>query len=596
MNSQNELTSAGSTNEQISVTEEQQYDEAFAALREDIKARFEQGMVGGKRLFRMDEVRFNIDKLMLVTPEALRSYYTCNACTSFLRRFSSMGFMADDGSLNNVVLDALSASEYFSMRIEIAMPNFMAMSKKHLQRVKPVAVPTLNFSFTNSESATLKNEDGVFTHLHGSNEHQRQRYNASNVSSDATNQAAVVWMNMQATFISGEKLIALQARLEKEIHRPEAVGLLTPYAELMDKVKAMKSNQVRFLASLLITREYSWLNQIENKLAANVLEELRDPSITADNISERLTMLVRKLKARTAPGVYKEKVAASSDGLIDNTVKFLKEKGWEDALLRTIPTIEEYPMTWRPGQVTEKAVAAEETPVSALDAAASQLRKNKSATDKAQDLEDGLDGFIKKPAGTTSISLKSFNERLADFAKIELSFAGAPLYPVMVTAPTDGKAYPEMFKYTLCPEANAKGMLAVMNTSPISPRTVEHALAGGYSANPEQFTSIKSGSFYELNGYSEEESTGGRAWLKGISDYFFRNYESYGGMILGTNLAEAHYGMSRGLIDLSRKMKLGYAGVATSNGAGGLAVAVGMLFRCTKFDGTIEMHHIASVE
>ena len=81
-----------------------------------------------------------------------------------------------------------------------------------------------------------------------------------------------------------------------------------------------------------------------------------------------------------------------------------------------------------------------------------------------------------------------------------------------------------------------------------------------------------------------------------ISDYFFRNYESYGGMILGTNIAEAHYGMSRGLIDLSRKMKLGYAGVATSSGAGGLAVAVGMLFRCTKFDGTIEMHHIASVE
>lgn len=597
MNGQQELTAVTGSENNVTQTADAEiaFDNAFSELRTELAKAYEALIIGGVRFFRVDNIRLTLEQLLAIAPEGAKRYYKCQACGSFLRRFSGLVVMNDDGTLRSVFADVLAQNKYFADRINEAYPEWFATVGMR-GRVHATPVATLNSGFAKAIDHSEKAEDGIFTHLHGCDSKQLQGYNDQCISRDAMKRAKEVWENMQSIVVSGEKMIVLQGRLQKEIHHPEAVGLLTPYANVLEKIRGMKMNQVRYLASLLMTSDYSWLNSIEGTVAGKVLDELRDQTITAANVSERLTQLVRKIKAYTAPGVYKEKTAESSVGLLNSTVSLLKEKGWDEALARQIVSLDDLPLTWRPCAIIQKEEVAEEQPTSSLDAAAGKLLKNKSSEKTSAALEEGIEIFAKAVTGSPiGISLKAFDEKLSEFAKIEVSSHGAPLFPCLVTAPVDGKAYPELIKYTMTKEMNDKGYLVIMTTNPVAIPIVVGALTGKFSKSTEGFPDGND-PFYEASGYMVDSGAGTRVFLRGIADYFAECYKDLGSMLLGVNIAQPYFNHSRALCEISKNIPLKYEGAETSSGAGSLAVTAGMLFRCTKHDGTVELHSITCVE
>jgi hypothetical protein len=298
-----------------------------------------------------------------------------------------------------------------------------------------------------------------------------------------------------------------------------------------------------------------------------------------------LLAVKNQLAMATDSDNYKIKTAESNEAELKQAYDFLKENNLQGTLSRRLVKFDEVQsIIWRPTEEAEEEVKA--AAGSALDAAFGALSEEK---DPRKAAHAKFDEMLDKQEVTVRMSLQSFVEQFEEIATLSLSREITMAQVLFVSGPAEEGDHDKLLSYDL---QIGKHFSLLAATKPY-PFSMVYALAGlgaeefKQRAETEDFRvapkDIKIDGVFRSRRFEQGEYNYAMQ-VNGLGSNFYHMLRQHGTAVLGSAIRSEHFGMSRAIVELSKKMTMDVS--AGEEAAGGIWLAPGQCFHVVKKDGT----------
>ncbi|BAW19139.1 hypothetical protein [Ralstonia phage RP31] len=511
-------------------------------------------------------------------PASMHQHFNCDYCRSVWAEMAGIAAMDENGQLSYPVLEAarsIADSDEIIAKVMEELSNG--------ERSRPGYMPLARLS----EKLLTERVVGGFQHFYGVEdvnlvrEYNRKRTSFADFQYVDRLFQQIIWHGLNVDLLA-KVLVYVKANIGDQDHT--ALGRGDALVELIRSVRRVQTesrNGPLYLWSLLQVNDNSWMRHINGSLLGIVLDvtiELKD----SDDMAAALTRVKALLKQATAGENYKQKTAEASEASLEQTFKFLTENNLRGSLSRRLLPLDEAK------QVVWKGAAAEQVeagPVgSALDAAFGELKQQKNPDLKANAKMDEILGDVEV---RKTMSLIEFIRGLSEYQSLEITHESTSMLPVFVTAAAEEGDHAQLLNF----------VDGIHDTSLLltTPQPYHYSVIAEWAGETSIVTppaSIDVAAVVRV-ARPEQEDSGYILHIEGFAPNFYNALSQYGSCILGTMIRSEHFGHSRALTELSKKMPMDVS--AGGKGVGGIFCRVGTVLLAKLKNGTFERITITSV-
>ena len=529
-------------------------------------------------------------------PEEAQQYYNCRYCQQVWAGLSTLAVMDEDGYLYYPVAAAF---------LECADDPVIAKLFENYPEVKVACGDTTNrratiYPLDRLSDMYIEHEVGGFCHFFGFQDKDVLRL--WNKDHEAFNDQMYI-KGLFEQFISTEINLPLLTKLfqyiEKEIGEKEHTALsradeLVKIIGSVRRAQNLSGRGYAYLWALLHKKENGWLRHVNGSLLGIVLDtaiELRDK----ENMSAALANVKNLLKTATAGENYKQKTAESSLGALEQTFKFLEQKGLKGTMeRRLLPISEVDSIIWHTASKPDVAVEVKPE-VSAADAAFNKLLEKKDGDVQANKKMDEILGAVNVEK---RMSLAAFIEGLDAYDSLAFTPASRHLWPVFATTSANEGDHEELLNFV---DGVGKHVSLLNTPRPYAfPAMVDLAgLTGGTKMDGMTMVRMMSGQRMPnmpITAILRAGKEGFIAHVHGFALNFQDSIKEHGSCILGTTIKSEHFGMSRALVELSKQIPMKTDAGADATGGVFMAGDNSMVLKAVLKDGTTETIYITSAQ
>lgn len=574
-------------------------DEAYERLRAGIRGAFTMLVENNRPLVMEPQMLASYDDLLdvLVDLGADRQYYECQHCRSFWNYYSRVYGVNPDSTLTSPVYMVLQ-SLYAEHGVMVPLRH---EPKKTMSRAT-MPLHKLGYTFTTSEA-------GGFTHFHGCDE-----------------QAAKIWTEARKPFVdrkfieafiirmrggvhyTAANIAMLHAELKDKVRLPKAIGLLTPYADLLKTIADIKPTSLTtFLQIMLMEEANSWIYHLDGSTAGMVLDELRTAGAN-DLTPQWIDRLLGKVNAALDGDQYKKRTAPTSVSAVQQATAFLKDGGWEKVIERRYVGIDEVEGVWTKSDVAVAEQVVEQVDTrSALEKAADEFVNKNSKQDQSSSLAAAISARRENTRSIQSVSLAALinilskDDSIAQL-KLNINHPSGHIYSLVTDAIDDTVDYSGLLKIENPATPNLPWSTYIVSTSRVTGQDVRSVIraemAREASETNHRATLPEIPVYFDVKKVTailrnDGKSTPALMALLEENRYLRTMFGNAGTLLLGSMIENQHYGYSRAICQLSEKIPMANTEVAS---AGGLIIDVGSQLDAVYKDGRRVQYTITAVE
>lgn len=518
----------------------------------------------------------------LSLPHSQHQHYNCNYCNAVWTTLASLGVMDDNGKITYPVVDA--AIELAEAGDEIANKALVRADLK--KRNRPQYMPVAQLPISRLAKQTV----GGFEHFYAAED-----IDVLNAYSDKHSVFADfkyvdhLFQQIIANELNVDLLTKLFVYIKANIGDLDHTALSRSDAliELIRKVRHVQKesrNGPLLLWTFLQSKENLWMRHINGSVLGIVLDtaiELKDTEDMAGALSRVKSLLARA----TSEENYKNKTAEASEASIDQAVKFLTDNGLTGTLeRRLLPLGDAKQVVWTAEE--EQAVAApQEAAGSALAAAHGELKNEKNPDVKVNAEMDKVLGSVEM---RKSVSIEEFARLLPTFKSLAIVRETPHAKPVFVTAASTEGDHAKLLTF----------VDGIHDTSQLltTPQPISFDVAARMASDEHLVGIVKSIPVTAVlrADHPHNDVSGYILHIEGFAANFYGQLSAFGTCVLGSMIVGEHFGYSRALTELSKKMKMDVSAGKTA--VGGVFARVGTVVLATLQDGTKQRISITSVK
>lgn len=530
----------------------------------------------------------SLDNWRLSVPQSRQQHYNCNRCRTTFQYLSVMAYMEDDGTVRYPLAEAVKELADDPI-IANMLKTFPEVEKKvHMQeRSNSVAYVPVSLI----ASFVIDGKDGGFDHFYGLTHDEAVAYNAKRQGFGDYEYIKTAYQSLTNPALNLDLLEKVFKYVKNAIGEKEHTALsrsdaFIAIARKVRELQKLGGVSFSYVWALLEQRDHSWLKHFGRSVLGYTVQatlELREST----NLEAALHRIKSLLSTATAPENYKNKTAEASENSIDATYTFLVQNGLENALARRLMHIDEVTSTiWRSSEVVKKEVEAVK-PVSALDAARQELKAEKNP-DTA--LNNKLDDILGTTLRKETMSAKAFLESLDKYAKVAIARESNMVAPVFATTSFVDGDYEKLLNFD---KLIGKDVMLLT-----VPKPVGYHIAAGLSS-PDAAYPNPLPEEIPVEAIFKSRSVAGEVdnvvfHMSHFGANLQRQFAHHGSAILGSALVSEHFGHSRAVVELSRKIPMEVT--AGPNAAGGIFLKLGYFINVVTKEGDRIQIQVTSVE
>lgn len=568
---------------QMLVKEHDSFDATYKAIRQEVADKVTEAIKQKTVLFALVGARLRTSSWLkaveLHSGEAVKKIYTCVTCSAFLREYSNLCWINDDGKIVVPMMDAmrnnLSPQVFASLQEDEAFAAWM-------QAVQVGKIRALEILTTELCRETNVDKNGITRmHLFGADAATVAEYNDE--AEGGINIPKVQLLHRQALRHMDhiEKIEKITEGMEKLLDMPTSISLMHPYIKLLKQLKSIDSkNAYIYIAGLITRKQYTWLVQMNDSCAGQVIS-LLDLLISDgfQSLQLRMERMSEMINRFTSPDKYKNHTRTLSAQLLDQATEYVREHA-PTLMQRKWLTVDQVQdkFIWKQSKPEAEQVAAED-PLDRARRLAGAANGEKQATSEVdvQKAVGAMDNAVRK------MSPVDFLASLPQMATIRA--LGIPIRRLFVTTQaSDGVAYPQVVDYN----ASALAEHAMYLTS-VDHLDVRDYLRPGEIAQVSQVIGIAR---------PNENRNEHMLVVTGIKKFFPALLKGFGNLIMGASIDNSLRGMAPGFVELGKNFALEDIDENQELMAG-FWLTVGLQFRVTTTKGierTIEIVAPTSTE
>lgn len=571
--------------------EMQKADASYELLRATISKKVTEALQSGKTLVQEKAAYgdkpgdnivsygpVNFSDWHLALPASQHQHYNCDYCKNVWSYLAGLGVMDENGKITYPVLEALREIEGVDEVAKKAL-------EQRSERQRPSYMPIYGLPSTRLEKQIV----GGFGHFYGVEDAALvDEFNGKHVPFADIKYVDHLFQQIIAQELNVDLLAKVFVYVKANIGEQEhtALGRSDDLIKLITDVRRVQKesrNGPLYLWSLLQVKSNSWMHHINGSVLGIVLDvvlELKD----SEDMAGVLTSVKALLAKATSAVNYKQKTAEAPQAAVEQAVKFLTERGLRSTLeRRLLPLSEANQIVWKAGSAVVEDTSAEAAqPTSALDVAFGELTKEKSPELKTAAKMDDILGDVEV---RKTVSLEEFVRLLPTFKSLSILSDTAMAMPVFATAAAGDGDHAQLLKF----------IDGLHDTSLLLgiPQPCQYHYVAQLSNVPSPYVGpIEVSAVLRTKSQFGDNDDGYILNVEGFAARFYETLRVNGTCILGTNICSEHFGMSRALVELSRKIPMNVD--AGDQAVGGVLANTGMTVLAKLQDGTSQRITITS--
>jgi hypothetical protein len=563
-------------------------DRCYDRMRDAIGRHFEAALTSGKHIvvekaqygsapgdLTMSYGPFNFDDFRLALPASTHQYYNCSHCRQVWSQMSGIAVLDDNGVITYPLVDALK---------EVAQGDPFAallldkLGERKAQRAILTPVSSLS-------QVVLENDVGGWSHFYGLkhgvhlrefNEGLRPVFDFEYVQTlfqrFVTNELNTDLLAKIFTYI--EVQIGKQEHTAL-VHGERLVQLILDTRRIQDKT----GRGLLWLWSTMQRRQNSWMRHINGSCLGIVLDGEREVKADPSKMALILGNVKTLLASATDPENHKQKTAPSKEASFDQAVAFLMERGLKDTMRRRLMRLDEVQsVLWSAEDARRNKSDFEPTAPEGYDPVAQAIAGLKVEKNTDLNASAEMDKLLGNVNVQVSMSVLAFIAGLDNFESLRLSQLNVNAVAALVTtAATEGDHDQLLtFDKELGPYA------ATLHT----PKPITYADFCSVMGNDRIVSATKDLPVAAIIRSHRIPGTEPNylVHVEGFASGFATQLASFGTMILGSSIRSDHFGMSRPLCEISKRIPM--EGRDAEHTVGGAMLRVGMVFEATLKNGT----------
>jgi hypothetical protein len=563
-------------------------DRCYDRMRDAIGRHFEAALTSGKHIvvekaqygsapgdLTMSYGPFNFDDFRLALPASTHQYYNCSHCRQVWSQMSGIAVLDDNGVITYPLVDALkevAQGDPFAARL------LDKLGERKAQRAILTPVSSLS-------QVVLENDVGGWSHFYGLKHgvHLRE-FNEGLRPVFDFEYVQTLFQRFVTNELNTDLLAKIFTYIEVQIGKQEHTALVhgERLVQLILDTRRVQDKTGRgllWLWSTMQRRQNSWMRHINGSCLGIVLDGEREVKADPSKMALILGNVKTLLASATDPENHKQKTAPSKEASFDQAVAFLMERGLKDTMRRRLMRLDEVQsVLWSVEDALRNKSDFEPTVPEGYDPVAQAIAGLK--VEKNTDLNAGaeMDKLLGNVNVQVSMSVLAFIAGLDNFESLRLSQLNVNAVAALVTtAATEGDHDQLLtFDKELGPYA------ATLHT----PKPITYADFCSVMGNDRILFVTKDlpvGAIIRSHRIPGTEPNY-LVHVEGFASGFATQLASFGTMILGSSIRSDHFGMSRPLCEISKRIPM--EGLDAEHTVGGAMLRVGMVFEATLKNGT----------
>lgn len=532
----------------------------------------------------------NFDDFRLSLPAGAHQHYNCTCCRNAWSQMAGLAVIDSDGVITYPMVDAFQeVADSGQAPLAVKLLEALGQRKKQRATLQPLS---------NLSHVLLETDHGGWTHFYGVRDADLlQSFNNSLVPMHDFEYVETLFKRLVDATATDPVLLAkiftyIVSHLGAKNIQHTALSRRDALVQLIHDVRRVHEKSQRGLIWLWATMQKSenrWMRHIVGSVLGVVLDAEREVRADPAKMEKALMECKRLLASATAPENHKQKTAEAPEASVEQAYRFLTDNGLQNTLRRRLfPISEVTSIVWTENgalQAQDIPEDAEALDLDPLAAAFGELKQEKNPTAR---VSRSMDDILAGVNVSAQMSVQAFVELLPEIVSLKVSPLTPVALPMMVTGAVGEGAHEKLLSFDVevgpytsvltTPQAMQFGVISAIGlNTPHDPRPRELPVSAVFRSRRFQGDDAN----YVLH-------------IDGFAQTFAQGMVPHGTAVLGSAIVSEHFGMSRALVELSRKMQLDTT--AGMQAAGGVMLRTNMVFDAKLKDGTSRTITITSVK